>query len=78
MRIFNGQTLGKIVLGLRVVKRNGNRIGIADAILRNVLGYNLSGIFLLGFLWAAVDRERQGWHDKLAGTVVVDERTKTP
>jgi uncharacterized RDD family membrane protein YckC len=27
----------------------------------------------LGFLWIAFDRRKQGWHDKIAGTVVVQE-----
>jgi len=74
MTMFNGQTLGKIMLKLRVIKKNGQRIGILDAIIRNVFGYTISGMFLLGYLWAAFDREKQTWHDKLAGTVVVDER----
>ena len=76
MRAFNGQTMGKIVLGLRVVKKNGKRIGIWDALLRNVFGYTISGFFLLGYLWALADRERQAWHDKLAGTLVADERKR--
>lgn len=75
MTIFNGQTLGKIMLKLRVIKKNGQRIGILDAIIRNVFGYTISGMFLLGYLWAAFDREKQTWHDKLAGTLVVDERS---
>lgn len=74
MTMFNGQTLGKIMLKLRVIKKNGRRIGILDAIIRNVFGYTISGMFLLGYLWAMFDREKQTWHDKLAGTVVVDER----
>ena len=74
MVYFNGQTLGKIMLGLRVVKKNGRRISWLDALLRNVLGYTVSGIFLLGYIWALFDREKQAWHDKMAGTVVVDER----
>ena len=74
MRLFNGQTLGKILLKLRVVKKNGKRISILDAIMRNVFGYTISGMFLLGYFWALLDREKQTWHDKLAGTVVVDER----
>lgn len=77
MTYFNGQTLGKIILGLRVVKKNGRRISWLDALLRNVFGYTISGIFLLGYIWAVFDRENQGWHDKMAGTVVVDERNKT-
>ncbi|MCY3832571.1 MAG: RDD family protein [Chloroflexi bacterium] len=71
---FNGQTLGKMMLRLRVVKRRGGRIKILDALLRNVFGYTVSQIFLLGYLWALFDREKQAWHDKMAGTVVVEER----
>ncbi len=74
MSMFNGQTLGKIMLKLRVIKKNGRRIGILDAIIRNVFGYTISGMFLLGYLWAMFDRDNQTWHDKLAGTLVVDER----
>ncbi len=36
------------------------------------LGYFASTIPLcLGFLWIAFDKRKQGWHDKLAGTVVI-------
>lgn len=74
MTIFNGQTLGKIMLKLRVIKKNGRRFGILDAIIRNVFGYTISGIFLLGYIWAGFDQEKQAWHDKLAGTVVIREQ----
>ncbi|MDE2855138.1 MAG: RDD family protein [Chloroflexota bacterium] len=70
---FNGQTLGKMMLRLRVVKKRGGRITLLDALLRNVFGYTVSQIFLLGYLWALFDGERQAWHDKMAGTVVVEE-----
>ncbi len=73
MVLFNGQTLGKMMLRLRVVKKRGGRITILDALLRNVFGYTVSQIFLLGYLWALFDRENQAWHDKMAGTVVVVE-----
>ena len=76
MVYFNGQTPGKTMLGLRVVKKNGQRISWLDALLRNVFGYMISQIFVLGYLWAAFDREKQAWHDKMAGTVVVDERRR--
>ena len=74
MKLFNGQTLGKMVFGMRVVKKNGRRISVLDALLRNVLGYMVSQIFLLGYIWAFADAEKQAWHDKLAGTLVVEER----
>jgi uncharacterized RDD family membrane protein YckC len=71
---FNGRTLGKMMLRLRVVKKRGGAITILDALLRNVFGYMISQIFLLGYLWALFDAEKQTWHDKMAGTVVVEER----
>lgn len=73
LTMFNGQTLGKMALGLRVIKKNGRRISVLDAFVRNVFGYTISQIFMLGYVWAALDRERQAWHDKMAGTVVVLE-----
>lgn len=75
MTLFKGQTLGKMMLGLRAVKKNGADFTLLDALVRNVIGYTLSNLFLmLGFIWALFDRESQAWHDKLAGTVVIDER----
>ncbi len=76
MTWLNGRTLGKLLLGMRVIKKNGRRISLLDALLRNVFGYMISQIFMLGYLWAVFDREKQAWHDKMAGTVVVDERPK--
>jgi len=68
-----GQTPGKRLMGLLVVKANGERLKLGRAILR-WLGYWLSGILLLGFLWILVDGKRQGFHDKLARTIVVYSR----
>ncbi len=76
MTWLNGQTLGKLMLRIRVVKKNGRRFSVIDGLLRNVFGYTISQIFLLGYLWALYDDEQQAWHDKMAGTVVVDERQR--
>lgn len=67
-----GQTPGKRLLGLRVVQETGAPIGLGTAFLRWV-GYIVSALpLLMGFLWAGADRRKQGWHDKIAGTVVID------
>ena len=67
----NGQTPGKSVMKIRVIKKDGSPMTDADAIVRGV-GYTIGGaVFLLGFLWAFWDENRQGWHDKLASTYVV-------
>ena len=66
----NGQTLGKRAMGLRVVKEDGSPVDVNTGILRYI-GYLVSSIFMLGFVSAAFDRRKQGWHDKIAHTVVV-------
>lgn len=75
--VLAGQTPGKVVLGLSIVQVDGQPLRPRAAIVR-WLGYWVSGIFFLGYLWILADDRRQGWHDKLAGTLVVyrglDER----
>ena len=67
----SGQTLGKIVVGIKVVGKDGQPPSGGKALLR-YLGYILNGLALsIGFVWVAVDRKRQGWHDKIAGTYVI-------
>ncbi len=67
----SGQTLGKTVMGIRIVSTNGTSLSWGKALLRYI-GYVVSGVVLsLGFLWLAFDRKRQGWHDKIAGTYVL-------
>jgi uncharacterized RDD family membrane protein YckC len=67
-----GQTPGKILLRLRVVQTTGEPMTFGIAFLRWV-GYLISKLAVyLGFIWIAFDRKKQGWHDKIAGTVVVN------
>ena len=67
-----GRTLGKWVAGIVVVNGEGRTPGVAAAIPREVawkvVAYGAAG---LGLLWIDFDRERRGWHDRLAGTWVV-------
>ncbi|KEF41888.1 MAG: hypothetical protein ER33_09080 [Cyanobium sp. CACIAM 14] len=65
-------TPGKLMFRLRIVDaRSGGEPSLRQWILR-YLGYFLSSLpLLLGFFWIAWDPRRQGWHDKLAGTVVI-------
>ena len=67
--LLSGQTPGKRVLGLRVMRKDGTRLKLGNALRRQV-GYWISAIFFLGFLWILVDNKRQGFHDKIAGTIV--------
>ena len=65
-----GQTPGQSLVGVRVATMNGDRMGFGAALLR-FLGYLVSAVLFLGFLWVLVDDKRQGFHDKLARTVVL-------
>lgn len=65
-----GMTPGKRIMGLIIVGEDGGRVTIGKAIRRYV-GYYLSSILLLGYLWVLIDPRRQALHDKLAGTLVI-------
>lgn len=68
----SGQTVGKKAMEIRVLDRQtGAPIGYGRAVGR-WFGRILSSFPLfLGYLWMLWDRERQTWHDKLVGSVVV-------
>lgn len=66
-----GTTIGGIICGLKVVRVDNREVDWATAIVR-ALGCFLSmAVAGLGFIWIAIDDERQAWHDKVAGTAVV-------
>ena len=66
-----GGTIGKLLLGLRVVDLKGNYPNLPKSVLREIIGKWVSYIFYLGFIWVAFDDKKQGWHDKIAGTYVI-------
>ena len=66
-----GQTPGKMICKLKVVRVNGEPLGYGKAFLRWI-GYIVSWVvFALGFLWVIFDRQKQAWHDKIAGSYVL-------
>lgn len=71
-----GLTPGKWVLGIRVVKIDtGVPAGFWRMALRQIIGQWVSAILCyLGFIWAMVDANKQGWHDKIAKTLVIRTR----
>ena len=68
-----GYTLGKKVFGLKVVNEETNGlISWKRAALREIVGKFISGLVLdLGFIMAGFDARKQGWHDKIAKTIVI-------
>ena len=72
---IGGQTAGMRILGIYIVRVDGRPFTMKQAALRHLVGYPLSmASFFLGFLWMLWDPRQQGWHDKLARTIVVISR----
>ncbi len=75
---LRGSTVGGIVFDLHVVRLDGRPIDWETAIVR-ALGCILSLVVVgLGFIWIAFDPNNQAWHDKIAGTVVVQAKKGVP
>jgi uncharacterized RDD family membrane protein YckC len=73
--VWRGQTPGKRLLGLRVTRIGGTRIGAGEAAIRNLLRVadGLPIFYGVGMLSIAVSRRRQRLGDFAAGTIVVRE-----
>ena len=68
--LVNGQTLGMMLLGLRITRPNGEKVDLGRAAARAAMAY-VSGIAIgLGYLWALWDPEKRTWHDIVADTRV--------
>ena len=71
MHAWLGQTIGKMIMGIRVVTIDDRPVSPGVAFLRWA-GYILSfAPAASGFLWAAVDKDHCAWHDRLAQTRVM-------
>lgn len=69
---WNGYTIGKKVMDIRVVPVSGGQVDWLKALIR-ALSQILSCLFLgLGYLWMLWDDKSQTWHDKIAETYVVE------
>ena len=69
---FLGQTIGMMLFGLRIVRNSdGGKLTWGNVILRMIGWFVAGAIFALGFIWAAFDARKRGWHDMIGGTVVI-------
>jgi uncharacterized RDD family membrane protein YckC len=77
--IYRQATPGKIAIGAQIVDAGtGGKPSTRQLVVR-YLGYYVSMLPLMaGIVWVAFDPRKQGWHDKLAGTVVVRPRHRGP
>jgi len=77
METWRGQTVGKMVMGIIVVKENGEPCTFAAAFLRNLFRIidHLPTLYVIGFIVMAITEKKQRIGDRLAGTVVVKVRS---
>lgn len=73
---FTGSTLGKKVMGLRVMKEDASSLRLVDVLYRETVGRYLSGILCLGYLMVLVDGKKRAFHDYLCDTCVVHDHTR--
>ena len=66
-----GQTIGDKVLNLRVIRTDGSDLSIVQALIRYVGLFISFIVIFIGVIWVAFDPNKQGWHDKIAGTYVI-------
>ncbi|HEU4654108.1 MAG TPA: RDD family protein [Steroidobacteraceae bacterium] len=68
---LKGTTVGGTICHLRLARLDGRPIDWSTAIVRALSCFLSMAFVFLGFFWIAFDPEKQAWHDKIAGTVVV-------
>lgn len=70
--LLRGQTLGKMLTGLTIVKIDGSYVGLGGIIRRHIFGYLATALTLgIGFLISAVNNSGRSLHDLIAGTIVI-------
>ena len=68
---IKGSTIGGMICGLKVARLDDRPVDWSVSLVRALAGFVSLVPLGLGFFWIAFDRDRQAWHDKIAGTIVV-------
>ena len=66
-------TLGKNIMGIKVVDMNGDRLSFNKSLIRNISKILSLVVIALGFIWILFDKYNRGWHDLLAKTYVMNK-----
>ena len=69
-----GQSIGKKILKLRVVREDGQTpLGLGEMAIREIFGKWLSSILMIGYIIAFFDEQKRTLHDRLVSSIVIDE-----
>ena len=75
--MFSGQSVGKMLTGIRIVKKDGTPPSFVQLLLRHTIGYLLVALTLgLGFLFSALNQKGRALQDLISGTIVIYGRQK--
>jgi uncharacterized RDD family membrane protein YckC len=70
--MFSGQSIGKMLTGIRIVNKDGTPATFVQLLLRHTIGYFLTAVTLgLGFLFSALNQKGRALQDLIGGTVVI-------
>lgn len=74
---YKSATPGKMVLNIKIISADdGGKLSVGQCIGRYFAYIPATLPLLLGIFWVAFDKRKQGWHDKLAKTLVIRKRKK--
>lgn len=77
--VFKQATPGKMAVSARIVDATTGQPASTAQLVGRYFAYFVSTLPLfLGIIWIAFDKRKQGWHDKLAGTVVIKKTNSGP
>jgi uncharacterized RDD family membrane protein YckC len=75
--MFSGQSIGKMLTGIRIVRKDGTPPTFVQLLIRHTIGYLLSALTLgLGFLFSALNQKGRALQDLVSGTVVIYGKQK--
>jgi uncharacterized RDD family membrane protein YckC len=75
--MFNGQSIGKMLTGIRIVSRDGRPPSFVQLLVRHTIGYLLTAVtFGLGFLSSALSQKGRALQDVIGGTIVIYGRRR--
>lgn len=73
--LYKSATPGKMALKIKIVDaRTGGKLSVGQSIGRYFAYIPAMLVLMIGIIWVAFDRRKQGWHDKLAKTVVIQKK----
>ena len=66
-----GRTVGSQRYGLQVIRTDGSDLTLVQGLIRWAALLVSFLVLFIGVIWVAFDTNKQGWHDKIAGTYVI-------